>query len=271
MTPPLPNALGPSFPRRSAFTLVEVLLAIGLATALLLVALSFYQQAANLRTQILQASQNLAALRLTLDLLANDLRSALPNPSTPFIGGPSSLEFARLSPPQISRTSTNRSSPIQKLSLAPLFDSSTTNLSVQALLLSISPITPAITPTFSSPSLSNSLPESDALPDFSASLLTDPPDPSQVAPSNSPAQLPVRFLHLRYWNGFAWQDSWFAPAPPRGVEITLGLDPLPDDLTPDKYPFDAFRRVVLIPAGRDPDPDQSPGDPPDPSVQPLPL
>ena len=270
MTPPLHTALGSSIPRRSAFTLIEVLLAIGLATALLLVALSFYQQAANLRTQILQASQNLAALRLTLDLLSNDLRSALPNSPIPFIGGPSSIEFARLSPPTLGRASTNPPSAFQKLALTPLFDSSSTNLSVQALLLSISPITPAITPTFSNPSLSNSPPESDSLPNFSASLLPDPPDPSQVAPSNSPAQLPVRFLHLRYWNGFAWQDSWFAPAPPRGVEITLGLDPLPDDLTPDKYPFDAFRRVVLIPAGRDPDPEESINDPAE-SVSPLPL
>ena len=60
----------------NAFTLIEVILAIGLATALLLIALTFYHQAANLRTEILRSSQDLAAIRLSLDQIASD--DALP-------------------------------------------------------------------------------------------------------------------------------------------------------------------------------------------------
>jgi len=246
-----------SFPRsRRAFTLVEVLLAIGLATALLLVALTFYRQAADLRSQILLASQNLASARLTLDLLANDLRSALPNPPIPFIGGPSSIEFARLAPPQPFTARSTPSSPLRKVALSPQFDTGSTNLAIQALILTETPLRPAPGAT-SRPSTG-----------FSSNFSTNPP--TSVLITNSPVTLPIRFLNLRYWNGFAWQESWFASGPPRGIEITLGLDPLPEDLTPDKYPFEAFRRVVLIPAGRDPDPETLSPDSADP-FPPLPL
>ena len=64
--------LGP----RAAFTLVEIILAIGLATGLLLVAMTFYYQATNMRGQVLHELDQVSTIRLVLDRLAGDLRTA---------------------------------------------------------------------------------------------------------------------------------------------------------------------------------------------------
>jgi len=225
-----------------AFTLIEVLLAIGLTTALLLVAMTFYQQAANLRTQILLASEQLTAVRLTLDQVTADLRSAAQVPSASFIGGPSSLEFVRLTPPSTRPPGTNQTARIfvgsyQRLLLATFLEQKGTNLSVTGISRTESPLHTA--PASGDSRSRNQGP---------AGGMNEPARPA------SPFTTAVHFLHFRYWNGAAWQDSWFAPAPPPGIEITLGAEPLPDDATPETYPYEQFRRVVVIPAGRTPDP-----------------
>jgi len=229
---------------QAAFTLIEVILAIGLATALLLVALTFYQQAANLRTQILRASQDLSAIRLTLDQIAFDLRAATPVPSVSFIGGPNSVEFARMAPPSTKPNSTNgifAAPSLQRLTITALVSQNGTNLSVRGLARTESPLfrPPSPDPLQST----NSLP---APPSNPASTATNSPP----EPQNRPFTEAIHFLNFRYWNGSSWQDSWFASAPPPGIEITLGADPIPDDATPENYPYERFRRVVLIPSGR---------------------
>jgi len=243
----------------SAFTLIEVLLAIGLTTALLLVAMTFYQQAANLRTQILLSSEELTATRLTLDQVAADLRSAARVPSASFIGGPSSVEFARLTPPSARPPGTNQGarsfvSSYQRLVLSTFLEQKGTNLSVTGITRTESPLHAAtVTPPLNGRSRERN-----------SVIETNEPVRS------SPFTTAVHFLHFRYWNGVAWQDSWFAPAPPPGVEITLGSDPLPDDATPETYPYERFRRVVVIPAGRTADPKDQTNqtDPTDPTAPP---
>jgi type II secretory pathway pseudopilin PulG len=229
---------------QAAFTLIEVILAIGLATALLLVALTFYQQAANLRTQILRASQDLSAIRLTLDQIAFDLRAATPVPSVSFIGGPNSVEFARMAPPSNKPHSTNgifAAPSLQRLTINALVSQNGTNLSVRGLARTESPLFRPPSPD--SLQSTNSLP---APPSNPASTATNSPP----EPQNRPFTEAIHFLNFRYWNGSSWQDSWFASAPPPGIEITLGADPIPDDATPENYPYERFRRVVLIPSGR---------------------
>lgn len=258
----------PRQPRaQAAFTLIEVILAIGLATALLLVALTFYQQAANLRTQILQSSQDLSAIRLTLDQLASDLRAATPVPSVSFIGGPNSVEFARMAPLSTKPLSTNgifAAPSLQRLTISTLTSQDGTNLSVRGISRSEAPLFRPPPPD-SIPSTNAPFPS----PTSSPSLATNAP----TEPQNRPLTEAIRFLNFRYWNGSSWQDSWFAPAPPPGIEITLGADPIPDDATPENYPYERFRRVVLIPSGRAADPtlsetNASPTTVPDPTLNP---
>ncbi len=59
----------------------------------------------------------------------------------------------------------------------------------------------------------------------------------------------VRFIHLQYWDGSDWSDSWTGRSLPQAVRIGLGTEPLPDDATADEYPYETLWRVVAIPAG----------------------
>lgn len=272
-------------PSPAAFTLIEVLLAVGVATALLLAALFFYRQAAQLRADILASSTQLAALRLVLDQLATDLRAAVPAPGRSFIGGPASLEFARFAPPPDSPATaalTNLApnpprAPLESVVLSTLIQQDGTNLVVQGISRRTQPLAPQPSGSANpradtnAPALAlettlaaanpDSSPSPDPLSPALASASPDAsnaPDASTNAPAAPPAQgsplLPVRFLLLRYWNGLDWQDSWFSPAPPQGVEVTLGLEPLPNDMPPEAYPHERFTRVIFIPAGQRPQP-----------------
>lgn len=242
-------------PRR-AFTLIEVVLAIGLATALLLVALTFYHQSSQLRSQILRSSQDLAAARLTLDQLANDLRSAVPVPAVSFIGGPDSVEFARIAPPLSKPRGTNASGAyptLQRVSFHAVHGQESTNSTVRGLdrtetALFQSEIQPNPNLSSSTNTPFPSLPTPPAFPATDATNNAPNPNPKRLLTES------VRYLNFRYYNGSAWQESWFATAPPTGIEITIGLDPLPDDAAPETEPSDRFRRVVWIPSGRRSDP-----------------
>ena len=59
----------------------------------------------------------------------------------------------------------------------------------------------------------------------------------------------VRFLSLQYYDGAAWNTTWSASSLPAAVRITLGLAPLPEDLDPEDYPYEAFRRTIYLPGG----------------------
>ena len=58
----------------------------------------------------------------------------------------------------------------------------------------------------------------------------------------------IRFLRLRYWDGTAWAESWQANDLPAAVEVVLGFEPLPEDVDPVDYPYPTYRRVVAVPA-----------------------
>jgi hypothetical protein len=61
-----------------------------------------------------------------------------------------------------------------------------------------------------------------------------------------------KFLSLRYWDGQSgqWLTSWDGGDAPMAVEIVIGIEPLPEGTEPVDYPFEKFRRVVYVPAGK---------------------
>jgi len=61
-----------------------------------------------------------------------------------------------------------------------------------------------------------------------------------------------KFLSLRYWDGQSgqWLSSWDGGDAPMAVEIVIGIKPLPEGVEPVEYPFETFRRVVYVPAGK---------------------
>jgi type II secretory pathway component PulJ len=61
----------------------------------------------------------------------------------------------------------------------------------------------------------------------------------------------IKYLRFRYHDGNTWieSDQWNAKDLPAAVEITLGAEPLDEDMTHEEYPHQTFRRRVFIPAG----------------------
>src|SRR5947199_3692942 len=82
---------------RRAFTLIEVVLAIGIAIGIMLVLLFFYNQAANLRAQLMQEAERLSTVRLLMDRITMELRTSRPHAffEATFIGDTNFMQFPR--------------------------------------------------------------------------------------------------------------------------------------------------------------------------------
>ncbi len=215
-------------PRRSAFTVLEVVLAITIAIGILVVALAYYQQATTLRGQLLVESERLAAVRQVMDRLSADLRVAPVNNLIGFTGDSNSLRFVTtglpLSPGVIE-------SDLKRISYRTTYAGEGTNLAVSGLTRVQEPALDLIAAPV-------------AAPDMFAG------DAALIVPEDEPLTDAIRFLSFRFWDGTAWRDNWSGITPPPGLEISLGFDPLPPELTPDLYPGEIFRRVIFLPAGQ---------------------
>jgi type II secretory pathway pseudopilin PulG len=239
-----------------AFTLVEVILAIGITTALLIVALVFYRQAADLRTQILQESERLASIRLVLDLMAGDLRAALgkADPGNEFQGDSSSLRFVKtaLTTPSLETRAfpAQPSSDLVRISFSAQKSLDGTNEDVTGLVRLEEPLG-AVSPAVSSLPLIPAPVVADGV------ISTNPPTAVQdtnftdhlEAHPVEPLTDVVHFVRFRYWNGFSWQSGWTNASPPRGVEILLSTESLANDATAEAYPPEPIRRVVYLANG----------------------
>jgi len=238
--PPRGGERGRSRDSSHAFTLLEVLLAVAIAAGMLAVVLFFYTQTANLRVQLFYETSKISAVRLLLDRLTADLSNARRCESLQvgLSGTSESLDLVRLDLPS-SGTWTNAletnvvapTAPFRLIRYATLRSRGETNVS--GLTRSEDPLQRKPVELFedSDPSSTNGA-------------------PSRRAPMTIDQ---FNFLRFRYWNGSSWLDSWNAPELPAGVEVSLGAEPLPEETTPEEYPFELFRRVIYLP-GHSPSP-----------------
>ncbi len=217
-------------PARSAFTLLEVVLAITIAIGILVVALAFYQQATSLRGQLLVESERLAAVRQVMDRLSADLRVAPVNDRTGFTGDSNSLRFVTTGLPFSPGTI---ESDLKRISYRTTYAGEGTNLAVSGLTRVQEPALDLIASRLA-PALATVAGDTNVPAAAAAEPLTDA----------------IRFLSFRFWDGTAWRDNWSGVAPPPGLEISLGFEPLPPEATPDQYPGEIFRRVIFLPAGQ---------------------
>jgi type II secretory pathway pseudopilin PulG len=217
------------------FTVLEVILAVAIATGLLVVALQFYQQAADLRRQLLQESERVSTIRLLLDRLSADLRGAFVQPQQGFDGGPMNLQFLKtdvLSRPAWTVIG-DRSGAIETdLKLV----SYGVNRAADGTNLVIAGITRIERPFAGASFGSSKTALTGAVP---ATNLTN-----QVS---EPITEDLHFLRFRYWDGSNWLDSWSDSALPQGVEVSLGVEPLPQDELPEDYSREIFRRIIWLP------------------------
>lgn len=216
-----------------AFTLVEVLLAVGIIAGLLVVVLFFYQQAAQLRTDLLVDAERSSSARLLMERITAELRTARTHTfyEVPLVGDSTYLQFIAVDLPTQSGWTGERlgrvSRPESDLKLVSYgAEVSQEDTNIVGLARSEEPLVEL-----------RSVVESVAvLPAVetnktSSIIITDA----------------FRFIRFRYWDGFKWLESWSETYLPKGVEVSLGSEPMPADVEMTEYPYEVFRRVIYLP------------------------
>jgi type II secretory pathway component PulJ len=215
-----------------AFTLLEVILAIVIALGILVVLLYFYEQATNLRAQVIQETERISSARLIMDRLTQELRASQSDNGSGqgFVGESNSLQFVRTDVPSFAAWTGGafgRSSfPITDLKLVSYrLESSETNVSglVRSEEPLISPIQ-RLTASEDQPDQTNML-----------SSVTLPPVLEEI-----------RFLQFRYWSGTNWLDAWSSPGRPDAVEVSLGAEPWTNTTDVAEPAPEIFRRVIYL-------------------------
>ena len=223
------------------FTLLEASLALVLSLMLVAAMLAFYTQVLSVRGNVVEEVQFLRTERLIMDRMTAELRGAVPGGSE-FAGSDASVEFATAALPGpgvwAEPTATEQPPPAQQ------------DLRVVSYHLLTEedergyPVVVGIARSMRT--LVDPVPGPEEGVNFSTALLTDR----------------FKFLFLRYTDGTRavspssqrdlaeWAPNWSGRDLPVGIEITLGLEPLPENTDPLDYPYETFRRVVYIPAGR---------------------
>jgi hypothetical protein len=258
----LPFSLSPCFlacyaraPRRApkrasrrGMTLLEVIVGMGLALALIGAILAFYEQATQSRQMLMAKMDEISSQRHVMERLTDELRQSL---AVPFINlgmtgsgdtpGQDRIKFAIANLPDASAwnawTSVSGSvsmSTSQPAGPVPQQD-------VQLVIYDLQTYTDD-TGQLQIAGLERSCQK--VLGIQTAQVGTDV-IVSLVTPN-------IKFFHLRYWDpkGNAWVSSWSSAAMPCAVEVTIGAQPLPQGGDPDKYPYDMFRRVISLPTAK---------------------
>jgi type II secretory pathway pseudopilin PulG len=217
---------------RTAFTLLEVILAIGIAAGLLIVAMSYYQRSAELRRQLLEESERLATIRLLMDRLSSDLRTAFAEPRQGFAGGSDFIRFVHAGSP----TPMNITEGALKLVT---YGVVTNTEGTNSIVIGFNRTEVALVEMRSVTTATNAEPVA-----FHGEMNLA----STTNRVEEPLTRDIRFVHFRYFDGSLWRDAWDGVDLPLGVEVTFGAEPQP--LEEAEYPYEVFQRLIFLPAGR---------------------
>jgi hypothetical protein len=256
-----------------AFTILEVVLALAIATSILAVVLYFYRQAENLRTQLLQVTSQTTGARLILERLTGELTVAqlCGSMQQGLSGGPDNIQFVKLDVPGPSawtnNADTNLIVPVSPYHLityalgASPMDSNVVGLvRTEGSLLTQRPAA-AVDSEFAetnSPSYGQTNDLTAAQTNDVTIAQTNAHNNFTNAPSDAVTNAlalrqsvlltdQLQFLRFRYCDGTNWLDSWSGPDLPLGVEINLGVEPLPQGSNVETYNGELFRRVIYLP------------------------
>ena len=213
---------------RHAFTLIEVVLAISIAIGIMLVLLFFYNQAANLRAQLMQEAERLSTIRLLMDRISMELRTSRAHAfyEAAFLGDTQFIQFVRtdLVSPAAWKQGERVAVAQTDLKLVRYSFSGDTN-AVAGLYRDEEPLVEMRTPR-------------------SAAVVVEGEPLKRLEPLSEE----IRYMHFRYWDGTKWLDSWDGLKLPIGVEISLAFEP---PITDEQgiTTGEVFRRVVYLPGG----------------------
>lgn len=217
----------------SAFTLLEVVLAIVIALGILLVVLYFYQQSTELRRQAIAEAEQIAAARLMMDRMTSDLATVPAELSLgrTFVGTSNSLQFVRTDVPTFSSWMGGALG----RSAFPVTDLRWVRYRLQAVGTNAVGLVRSEEPLV-----------------LRRNRISPVEDEGGAAVDTSTAEPPaleeIQWVQFRYWSGTNWLDSWSSPLPPLGVEINLGPEVLTNQVEANEVPDNVFRRVVALTA-----------------------
>jgi len=219
-------------PRRAerGFSLLEVVLAVSLALALLGSMFGFYRHAVRVRAAVVDEMERLAAFRSVMRLLTDELRSAFVVRALGqgLQGTDVEMMFATVRLPSAvvwveqSLTETNPLPPQRDLQIVDYRLRYVENEDGDLVVAGLERLCQRILMAR----------EAEEGVEIGVEFLTPW----------------VRFVRFRYWDGTAWQEAWQGDDLPQAVEICLGEQPLPEDSEPFEYPYPVHRRVVAVPA-----------------------
>jgi type II secretory pathway component PulJ len=215
------------------FTLLEVILAVALAVAVVAAAFAFYRRALQVREAIITEVEVAAAERAIMGHLTSELRSAMADPfvSSGITGSAGEIQFATVVVPgptawAVRNVTDEPITPERDLQLVGYRLRTHEDQQGQVVI--------------------------DGL-ERACKTLVSPPTAEEGTGVTTALMSPrIQFLYFRYWDGASWAEGWPGGDLPGAVEITLGLKPLPENVLPQDYPYPTFRRVVFVPEGAKP-------------------
>ena len=252
--------------RRSAFTLLEVLLAVVIAAGLLSTAMYFYHKSSRFRSDLILETERIASARLILNRMSTELRSSLHHPvrNIGFKGGSNWVEFLKTEIPSEASwaISTENSSSAAypetgyrliryELAMKNVIDTGLDNAANREMIENLNlDNNSGGDPSGDFPSLK----QGDAIDRTERRLLTAKASTNSLATVRiEPVRITdqLKYMQLRYLNNGNWAENWGGPNPPAGIEISLGIDPLSATNLLEEYTNHVFRRIVRIPTSSD--------------------
>jgi len=229
----------------SGMTLIEVVLALALSAGLMGAALAFYNRAVAVRTGLEDRIRIIEGERMIMERITNELRGAM---TYPFLGmgmegGAEEIRFINPTLPgpavwAVRKSTDEPVAPQQDLQIVEYRlrgheDEETGQWVIDGLERTRQKIISALTVEGPPDERSDS---------------TDPDEESWDRNVESALLCGgIKFLAFRYFQDGIWLESWAGGDLPVAVEITMGLEPLPEDTPPEEYPYPVFRRVVYLP------------------------
>tara|TARA_B100000519_G_scaffold42297_1_gene32698 strand:+ start:350 stop:1201 length:852 start_codon:yes stop_codon:yes gene_type:complete len=248
--------------RRTAFTLLEVLLAVVIATGLLSTAMYFYQKSSRFRSDLILETERIASARLILNRMSTELRSTLHHPvrNIGFKGGSNWVEFLKTEIPseaswamstEISSSSAYPEAGYRliryELAMKNVIDTGLDNAANREMIENLNLDNNSDgAPGGDFPSLK----QGDAIDRTERRLLTAKASTNSLATVRiEPVRITdqLKYMQLRYLNNGNWAENWGGPNPPAGIEISLGIDPLSVTNLLEEYTNHVYRRIVRIP------------------------
>lgn len=222
--------------RRRGFTLLEIILAMGLIVGLMGAVYGFYHQVGRIRRDAIARAEAITAQRAVMDFLTGELRSATVYPylnlGLQYDGQTRELRFMTLSLPGPAAWAV-RSSADEPI--PPEHDIQWVGYRVRwAEDEDGQPVNLGLERTCQKVMAAETAEEADVM------------TVDAIAPS-------VRFFHVECFNGTDWVQEWTARDLPLAVRILLGtVDPGTPEMTAEEYldTYPTATRVVYVPGSR---------------------